>query len=61
PVLPDAMKYSLKSTAKVASEAPDFELLQLKAQLMQLYPNLDSNIESQTDFGMLAYLKSMTR
>jgi hypothetical protein len=55
------MKDSLKSTAKVASEAPDFKLLQLNAQLMQLYPNLGSNIESQADFGMLAYLKSMTR
>ncbi|KAG0251145.1 hypothetical protein BGZ95_006986, partial [Linnemannia exigua] len=36
PVLPDAMKDLLKAVANAASEAPDFELLQLKAQLMQL-------------------------
>ncbi|KAG0294231.1 hypothetical protein BGZ96_001534 [Linnemannia gamsii] len=39
--------------------ASDFELLQLKAQLIQLYLDLGSNIESQTDFGMFAYLPTI--
>jgi hypothetical protein len=61
PVLPDAMRESLKTAAIAANEAPDIELAELRVELVQVYPDLAPSIASQNDFGMLAFLKSMSR
>ncbi|KAG0275212.1 hypothetical protein BGZ95_009072 [Linnemannia exigua] len=37
PVLPDAMREALKNAAAAANDAPDIELAQLRAELVQLY------------------------
>ncbi|KAF9539488.1 hypothetical protein EC957_005369 [Mortierella hygrophila] len=61
PVLPDAMREALKTAAIAANDAPDIELAELRVELVQVYPDLAPSIASQADFGMLAFLKSMSR
>ena len=57
PVLPEAARQALKNSA---FDMPDNELHHLQAELLTLYPERNESIKAQTDYGMLAFLLSVT-
>ncbi|KAG0287988.1 hypothetical protein BGZ96_008173 [Linnemannia gamsii] len=58
PTIPAAMQETLKNAAK---HQPDVELERLKGELAQIYPERVRSLGKQNDYGVLAFLKSMSR
>ncbi|KAF9108842.1 hypothetical protein BGX30_008594, partial [Mortierella sp. GBA39] len=58
PVIPTAMQEALKCPVE---DVPDLEMTKLREELAELFPDHSATIGQQRDYGVLVFLKSVTR